>query len=162
MIEREPSEQTLRACDAYRQKIADVKGTTRNAIDQLIAGNTHDPYVSFRKLFQEAAWAGADIHHWLDDLHGIASATSQVSGERSIAGEMRKTIQHDSELMTAMVDAIDDGMNELEARALLKIVPKFIATLERISEIAAKGVCESLPNNARAFAREAVSKRRAA
>lgn len=67
-----PAPQTVQALDHCRKEYADTLGVSRNAVDQLFAGNTHDAYPPFREQFKDVCLTKeADPDVYLDDLQSI-------------------------------------------------------------------------------------------
>lgn len=67
-----PAPQTIQALDHCRKEYADTLGVSRNAVDQLFAGNTHDAYPPFREQFQKVCLTAEAIPDvYLDDLQAI-------------------------------------------------------------------------------------------
>lgn len=78
---QEPSDQTYKAVGHCRETFARTRGVTRNAVDQLMAGNTHDPYPPFRDFFKDVCLtADCDPSVYLNDLQGIYQAARPVKG----------------------------------------------------------------------------------
>jgi hypothetical protein len=153
---REPSEATFRSIDRHRDALAKVRGTTRNAVDQMMVGNSHDAYVPFRERFQQECLAKCEVQSYLDDLEAIRN--SFASGGVDLAKELTLKLEQDCRLSTAILEAITDGMDYEEAKALIRIVPALQDTLDRILTAAYRTAGENL----REFAKERVNGRKAA
>lgn len=113
----EPTSATFKSIDGHRDDLARVRGTTRNAVDQLMVGNAKDPYAPFRRFYQEQVLANCDIRHYLDDLEGIR--LSATPGEIDLTAELTTKFEKDANLSQAVLDAATDGMTLAEARRLL-------------------------------------------
>jgi hypothetical protein len=127
----EVSEQFIRSVDGHRKELARVKGVTINAINQRVAGNAKDPYIEFRREFQEQAWAGCGVHEYIDDLVGIKQAAQRRSGHGlNLAQSLIEKLHCDARLGSAMVEAVADGMTREEAREVLAQ----LAAMERVHD----------------------------
>lgn len=155
-MEHEPSEQTWKSIDRHREAFAKVKGVTRNAVDQLLVGNSHDCYIPFRERFQKECWAGCETYHYLDDLMTIQTAASTGSGATNLTEELISKFNKDAALSSAVLDAVQDGMTREEANKLLELASDLERVLDRIKHAAHK----TLAVNVREFAKEAVGQRR--
>lgn len=69
---RHPSTETHKAIDNCREAFAKTRGVCRNAIDQLLAGNTKDPYLAFRDFYKDLCFTeGSDPTIHLNDLQSL-------------------------------------------------------------------------------------------
>ncbi len=136
----EPSEQTLRSIDRHRDALAKVKGVTRNAIDQMLVGNSHDVYIPFRDRFQKECWAGCDTHHYIDDLLTMQAAAANNSDGVNLTDELIAKFNKDAALSSAVLDAVQDGMTREEAHRLLEVTSELDKVLDRIRHAAHKAL----------------------
>jgi hypothetical protein len=118
------SEPTYRAIAHVREAFAETRGVTRNAIDQMIAGNTKDFYIPFREHFRDVcATDGARPEYYLDDLQSILQkfrpAKCKTVAECALE-EMRKA----HELIEKYTNAAQDGLDKYECSDLITAVSK--------------------------------------
>ena len=139
MTTHEPTEQTFRSIDRHRNNFARVKGTTRNAVDQLLVGNVRDAYAPFRERFQQECWAGCEVHHYLDDLNSIKMHATNGSKGIDLRAELMMKLRKDAEMSTAVLDAID-GITVSEAREMLRLAEDYERILNRIRRAAYKAI----------------------
>ena len=149
------SEQKRRSIDGHRKELARVKNVTVNAIDQAMVGNAKDNYIAFRRDFQDEAWAGCDVHHYLDDLQAIVLTAKQGSGAHDLTQDLLDKLDKDARLSSAVLEAIQDGMTRREARELLDQLAALEKTLCKIRSAALK----NLEGDTRAEVAELVKKR---
>src|SRR5574343_1108912 len=161
MTTHEPTEQTFRSIDRHRNAFARVKGTTRNAVDQLLVGNVRDAYAPFRERFQQECWAGCEVHHYLDDLNNIKMHASASSNGIDLRAELMMKLRKDAEMSTAVLDAVTDGITVPEAREMLRLADDYEYILQRIRRVAYKAIGTDEPA-IRQYVRDLMSKQKEA
>lgn len=157
-IYEEPSAQTVQAIDHCRKEFAQIKGVTRNAIDQLFAGHTHDPYPPFRAHFKEVCLTKqADPDSYLNDLMGIKQA-ARGSSHINIAEAFLDKLRKGNRTIEVCAQALADG--KLDRDECLKIIPLLSKTRDAI-EVLLQSVLDRKNELAgvREFAREKVNGR---
>jgi DNA-binding FrmR family transcriptional regulator len=106
----EPSAQTVSAIDHCRVEFAQTRGVTRGAIDQLFAGNTHDPYPPFRSHFKDVcATPQADPDAYLNDMMGIKQMFRPCSS-KSVCEASLKNMATAHDLIETSSQALADGL----------------------------------------------------
>lgn len=140
MTTHEPLEPTFRSIDRHRNAFARVKGTTRNAVDQLLVGNVRDAYGPFRERYQQECWAGCEVHHYLDDLNNIKMHASASSSGIDLRAELMVKLRKDAKMSTAVLDAVTDGITVPEAREMLRLADDYEYILQRIRRVAYKAI----------------------
>lgn len=155
-----PSPQTVQALDHCRKEYAETKGVTRNAVDQLFAGNTHDAYPPFREQFKDVCLTQeADPDVYLDDLMGIKQA-ARGGSQMSVGEAFLEKLGAAHQVIETYSRAIEDG--QLDYGECVTLVP-LLSKLESRAGILKKSVMDrknelaAMPN--REFARYANRKR---
>jgi hypothetical protein len=125
----EPSEPTYKAIGHCREAFALTRGVSRNAIDQLCAGNTHDPYIALREWFRDVcATDGANPEAYLSDMQMILQRYRPVKG-RDVCEAMLETMVAFHKKLEAYTDALADG--ELDKTECLDLEPKIRSAIEK-------------------------------
>jgi hypothetical protein len=116
----EPSEQTVQAIDNCRGDFAKTRGVTRNAIDQLFAANTHDPYPPFRDFYKDVcATPEANPDAYLNDLLSIRQRFRPAS-TKSVIESFTCNLGKAHDLIETCADALKDGtIDKNECRKIL-------------------------------------------
>lgn len=128
-----PSDQTIKALDHCRKEYAETKGVTRNAVDQLFAGNTHDTYPPFREQFRDVCLTkNADPDAYLDDLLAIKLQARGGSSVSIWEAYMDKLTAAHSAIETA-ARALSDG--QLDYGECLELVPLLSKMEERVRNL---------------------------
>ena len=129
----EPSPQTVRAIDHCRKEFANTRGVTRNAIDQLLVGNTRDPYPPFREFFKDVcATPEADPDAYLTDLLSIKKKFRKCEGKDVSEAFMDKLCEAHS-LIEAGTRALADG--KLDRDECLELLSKIHKTEKAIEAL---------------------------
>lgn len=133
----EPSSQTVQALDHCRKEFAATKGTTRNAIDQLFAGNTHDPYPPFRSHFKDVcATQEADPDAYLTDLLTIKHQFRPVTN-RSVCDAFMEKLSSAHDLIETCTKALSDGqVDKDECRDIISKIGAAERALEELKQSA--------------------------
>jgi hypothetical protein len=106
-----PTEETYAAI-TNREAFAKTRGVTRNAIDQLMAGNTHDCYRPFRDFFQSVCFTKeCDPMPYLNDLQGIYRA-ARLQGRKIAQGRGCGGCVHGATDEDARLDRGDNESDE--------------------------------------------------
>ena len=155
-----PSPQTVQALDHCRHEYAATKGVTRNAVDQLFAGNTKDAYPPFREQFKDVCMTReADPDAYLNDLTGIKQAIRGGSSV-GVVDAFLDTLGTSNRLIEVCATALADG--DLDKDECLAIIPLLSRTRDAV-ETLLQSVLDrkNALAGVREFAREKVNGRRA-
>lgn len=111
----------MKAIDHCRKEYAQTKGVTRNAVDQLMAGNTHDAYPPFREQFRDVCLTQkADPDVYLDDLQTIKQA-ARGGASTSIWEAYMNKLETAHEVIETVSRALKDGT--LDYGECLELIP---------------------------------------
>jgi hypothetical protein len=120
----EISEPTYRAIAHCRKQFAEIRGVSRNAIDQLMAGNTHDLYPPFREWFRDVcATEDSEPDHYINDLLSIKQKLRPPK-VRSVGAAAMEKIKESHEFIEKYTNAIEDGLDKHECNDLITLVSK--------------------------------------
>lgn len=155
-----PSPQTVQALDHCRHEYAATKGVTRNAVDQLFAGNTKDAYPPFREQFKDVCLTReADPDAYLNDLAGIKQA-ARGGVSISVMDAFLDNLPKSNRLIEVCAAALADGkLDKEECVAIIDLLSKTRTAIETLmqSVLDRKNALAGV----REFAREKVNGRRA-
>jgi hypothetical protein len=129
----EPSAQTVSAIDHCRVEFAQTRGVTRGAIDQLFAGNTHDPYPPFRSHFKDVcATPQADPDAYLNDMMGIRQMF-RPSSTQSVCEASLKNMATAHDLIETSSQALADGL--IDRKECLEILNRLQANYDALDAL---------------------------
>jgi hypothetical protein len=129
----EPSEPTYKAIAHCRDEFAKTRGVSRNAIDQLCAGNTHDPYIAFREWFRDVcATDGANPEAYLSDMQMILQRYRPQTG-KDVCEAFLEKMGEAHKLIEACTKALADG--ELDKNECLDLIPKIRGSISKAEEL---------------------------
>lgn len=157
-----PSDQTIKAIDHCRKEYAETKGVTRNAVDQLFAGNTHDAYPPFREQFKDVCLTQeADPDAYLNDLLSIKQSARGGVGI-GVCDAFLDKLRKANRVIEVCAEALKDG--ELDKQECLAIIPLLSKTRDA-AEVLLNSVMDRKNELAgaspvREFAKKAVEKRK--
>lgn len=157
-----PSAQTVKAIDHCRKEFAETRGTTRNAVDQFMAGNTKDDYPPFREQFKDVCLTkGAEPEAYLDDLQGIFQATRGRKG-LSVSDAFLDQLQKANRVIEVCAQALADGeLDKAECLALIPLLSKTESAVTALKQSVIDRKNELSGCDVREFAREKVNGRTA-
>lgn len=155
-----PAEQTVKAIDHVRTEFAKTRGTTRNAVDQLFAGNTYDDYPPFRDQFKDVCMTkGSYPEAYLDDLQEIYQATRGQS-TKSVGEAFLEKLPKAHAVIETCTRALADGhLDKDECLELIPLLTSMECAVEQLKQavFARKNELAGV----RDFAHKAVNGRRA-
>jgi DNA-binding FrmR family transcriptional regulator len=129
----EPSAQTVSAIDHCRVEFAQTRGVTRGAIDQLFAGNTHDPYPPFRAHFKDVcATPQANPDAYLNDMMGIKQMF-RPSSCQSVCEASLKNMATAHDLIETSSQALADGL--IDRKECLEILNRLQANYDALDAL---------------------------
>jgi hypothetical protein len=132
-FEHHPSEQTYAAIGHCREPFAATRGTGRNAVDQMMAGNTLDPYVCFRSHFKDVcATPQADPDAYLNDLQGIKQMF-RPSSCQSVCEASLKNMATAHDLIETSSQALADGL--VDRKECLEILNRLQANYDALDAL---------------------------
>lgn len=159
---QEPSAQTVQAIDHCRKQYAQTKGVSRNAVDQLFAGNTRDAYPPFREQFRDVCLTrDAEPEVYLTDLQEIYQATRGHTG-LSVADAFLDQLHKANRVIEVCVQALADGkLDKEECLALIPLLAKTESAVTALKQSVMDRKNELAGCDVRNFARDAVNGKRA-
>jgi hypothetical protein len=134
-FEHHPSEQTYAAIGHCREPFAATRGTGRNAVDQMMAGNTLDPYVCFRSHFKDVcATPQADPDAYLNDLQGIKQMF-RPSSSKSVCEAFLTQMGTAQDLLLTCAKTLEDGkVDRKECIEILNRISETFSALEQLKQ----------------------------
>lgn len=129
----EPSSQTIRAIGHCREEFADTRGTTRNAVDKMMIGLTHDPYSPFREHFKDVCGTPeADPDAYLNDLQSLKQQF-RPSQAKNVCEAFLDNLEKAHAVIESYSRAHADGT--LDKEECLDLIPKLSRTREAVDAL---------------------------
>lgn len=154
-----PSEPTYKAIAHCREEFAVVRGVTRNAVDQLMAGNTKDPHIEYRAFFRDVCVTDdSEPDHLINDLLAIKQRY-QPAQIQSVGTAALEKMREMHQFIEKYTNAVQDGLDKYECADLISAVSKIEAAAATLkaSLINEKNVLSGA--DVREFARQATNGR---
>jgi hypothetical protein len=131
----EPSAQTVSAIDHCRSDFAKTRGTQRGAVDQLMAGNTHDPYPPFRSFYKDVCGTKeADPDAYLNDMMGIKQMF-RPSSCQSVCEAFLTQMGTAQDLLLTCAKTLEDGkVDRKECIEILNRISDTFSALEQLKQ----------------------------
>ena len=108
---------TLKAIDGRKKELAQVRNVERNAIDQMVAGNTKDPYALFRPWVRDVADAGGKVEAYIEDIQMIILNAQKIVTPSNIASDFMKA----SDAWATSCKAINESLMGLDRHSLAEV-----------------------------------------
>lgn len=150
---------TLKAIDGRKKELALIRGVQRNAIDQMVAGNTKDPWAEPRMWIRDVAQAGGNPEAYIEDIRMIILNNTKIVSPTNIASDFVKA----SEMWGDSCKAITETLTGLDRHSLAEVQGILIKTKNALDSLMTSVWQQwGLEGNVRDLGRVIVSNRRAA
>lgn len=121
------SEETIKVLSDFVKPTAQEMNVDKKYVHAILAGTEPDRFASFRYQFKAAAYAGAPVEIWLNELVGINFKAQRIIGAKNsdALAVLLEKIDSDAASTALFVDALKDGhLSKTECHVLLSAINK--------------------------------------